>query len=50
MQIKCRWPARIFTVAAVAAMLGGCAAGGADGEKSSVTTYGTLDVGISHTR
>lgn len=50
MQIKCRWPARIFAVAALAAMLAGCAAGGADGRESSITTYGTVDVGISHMR
>ncbi|SPD47133.1 protein of unknown function [Cupriavidus neocaledonicus] len=51
MQDKCRWRTRILAVAAVAALLGGCAAsGGADGRESSITTYGTLDIGISHTR
>jgi hypothetical protein len=50
MQIKCRWPARILALAALAAVLGGCAAGGGDGREASITTYGTLDIGISHTR
>ncbi|MFS8929773.1 hypothetical protein [Cupriavidus taiwanensis] len=51
MQNKCRWTARILAVAALAALLGGCAAGGGtDGRESSITTYGTLDIGISHTR
>ncbi|CAJ93384.1 conserved hypothetical protein [Cupriavidus necator H16] len=51
MQIKCRWPARILALTALAAtLLGGCAGGGVDGRESSITTYGTLDVGISHTR
>lgn len=51
MQNKCRWKTRILAVGALVALLGGCAAGGgADGRESSITTYGTLDVGISHTR
>lgn len=51
MQNKCRWTARILAVTALAALLGGCAAGGgADGRESSITTYGTLDIGISHAR
>ena len=51
MQNKCRWTARILAVTALAALLGGCAAGsGADGKESSITTYGTLDIGISHAR
>ncbi|MBB2916637.1 hypothetical protein [Cupriavidus alkaliphilus] len=51
MQNKCRWTTRILAAAALAALLGGCAAGGgADGRESSITTYGTLDIGISHTR
>ncbi|NOV26379.1 hypothetical protein E5S69_22995 [Cupriavidus necator] len=50
MQNKCRWRTRILAVMALAGWLGGCAAGGADGRESSITTYGTLDVGISHTR
>ncbi|SOY79712.1 conserved exported hypothetical protein [Cupriavidus taiwanensis] len=41
----------MLAVAALAALLGGCAAGGGgDGRESSITTYGTLDIGISHTR
>ncbi|SPC13742.1 hypothetical protein [Cupriavidus taiwanensis] len=51
MQDKCRWRTRILAVAALAVLLGGCAVGGgADGRESSITTYGTLDIGISHTR
>nr|WP_115709899.1 hypothetical protein [Cupriavidus taiwanensis] len=51
MQNKCRWRMRMLAVAALAALLGGCAAGGGgDGRESSITTYGTLDIGISHTR
>nr|WP_116337226.1 hypothetical protein [Cupriavidus taiwanensis] len=51
MQNKCRWRTRILAVAALAALLGGCAAsGGVDGRESSITSYGTLDIGISHTR
>jgi len=50
MQIKCRWPARILALTVLAALLGGCAGGGLDGRESSITTYGTLDVDISHTR
>ncbi|WP_455282753.1 hypothetical protein [Cupriavidus necator] len=42
--------AGIAAAAALMAALGGCAGGAADGRESSVTTYGTLDVGISHTR
>lgn len=43
---------RLATAAALTAMaglIGACAAGSADGRESSVTAYGTLDVGISHT-
>ncbi|SCB15503.1 hypothetical protein GA0116996_103232 [Cupriavidus alkaliphilus] len=51
MQNKCRWTTRFLAVAALAALLGGCAAGGgAHGGESGITTYGTLDIGVSHTR
>lgn len=41
----------IVAMMALAAALGGCAGGGvADGRESGITTYGTLDVGVSHTR
>jgi hypothetical protein len=40
----------MLAAAALVASLAGCAAGGVDGRESSITTYGTLDVGISHTR
>lgn len=40
----------IVAMMALAAALGGCAGGVADGRESSITTYGTLDVGVSHTR
>lgn len=51
MQNKCRWRTGVLAAVALAALLGGCAAGGgADGRESSITTYGTLDIGVSHTR
>ncbi|MCY0855622.1 MULTISPECIES: hypothetical protein [unclassified Cupriavidus] len=34
---------------ALLAFLGGCASQGADGRESSITAYGTVDVGISRT-
>ncbi|WP_354684804.1 hypothetical protein [Cupriavidus necator] len=40
----------IAATLALAAALGGCAGGAAEGRESGITTYGTLDVGISHTR
>jgi hypothetical protein len=40
---------RLAVAIALAASLTGCAAGGVDGGQSSITTYGTLDVGISRT-
>ncbi|MDQ0139420.1 ABC-type glycerol-3-phosphate transport system substrate-binding protein [Cupriavidus necator] len=51
MQDKCSWRKRLLAVVALATLLGGCAGGSrADGTESSITTYGTVDVGISHTR
>lgn len=35
--------------ALLAIMLAACAGGGAEGGGSSITTYGTVDVGVSHT-
>jgi len=35
--------------AMLAIMLAACAGGGAEGGGSSITTYGTVDVGVSHT-
>ncbi|AGW91014.1 MULTISPECIES: hypothetical protein [Cupriavidus] len=40
----------IVAMTALVAALGGCAGGVTDGRESGITTYGTLDVGVSHTR
>jgi len=39
-----------FAAALLIAGLAGCATGAGNPSGSSVTTYGTVDVGISHTR
>ncbi len=38
-----------MVLVAIAGLMAGCANTGVDGRESSITTYGTLDVGISHT-
>lgn len=41
--------AGVLALLGMVAALAACAGGGADGRESGITTYGTLDVGISHT-